>query len=176
MDLIQVIKSLKPAERLKALIAIAIITSVTALLTSYLKTDDCSQISSQYESALNSYSKTMKITNECIDESNRKTQELVTLSKILDSLSKIKMLEYSELKTSSRNQEIYPYVELVKDSILIGNNSDTSGIVVSEDKKPKIKKRKSRINTEIKSVNITESQKKLIDSANKILEKYKNID
>jgi hypothetical protein len=185
MELIQVIKSLKPAERLKALIFVALITSATALITSYLKTDDCSQISKQYESALNSYSNTMRITNDCINESNRKTGELVVLSKILDSISKTKGLEYyPELITRNSRTDNF-IVERkpasIKDqssggSVMVDTIMVSAKVMIDPKDTVKITKREKSVTSKRVSVNITEKQKKLIDSANKILEKYKKMD
>jgi hypothetical protein len=66
MSLLDSLKNLRPAERFKAFLIVVLLSSITPLVTMYLKTDDCKGISTQYESLVDNHTKLMETNNKIL--------------------------------------------------------------------------------------------------------------
>ena len=86
----EVIKSLTPKQRIWAFIIAVIFSSITAMSTSYFKTDDCSSISTQYDSMMITYTNQLKLNNQIMDDSNKKTKDIREVKRLLDSMLSLK--------------------------------------------------------------------------------------
>jgi hypothetical protein len=86
----EVIKSLTPKQRIWAFIIAVIFSSITAIGTSYFKTDDCSSISTQYDSMMVTYTNQLKLNNQIMDDSNKKTKDILEVKRLLDSMLSLK--------------------------------------------------------------------------------------
>jgi hypothetical protein len=86
----EVIKSLTPKQRIWAFIIAVIFSSITAIGTSYFKTDDCLSISTQYDSMMVTYANQLKLNNQIMDDSNKKTKDILEIKRLLDSMLSLK--------------------------------------------------------------------------------------
>ena len=86
----EVIKSLTPKQRIWAFIIAVIFSSMTAIGTSYFKTDDCLSISTQYDSMMVTYANQLKLNNQIMDDSNKKTKDILEVKRLLDSMLSLK--------------------------------------------------------------------------------------
>jgi hypothetical protein len=86
----EVIKSLTPKQRIWAFIIAVIFSSITAIGTSYFKTDDCLSISTQYDSMMVTYANQLKLNNQIMDDSNKKTKDILEVKRLLDSMLSLK--------------------------------------------------------------------------------------
>lgn len=86
----EVIKSLSPKQRIWAFIIAVIFSSMTAIGTSYFKTDNCSSISTQYDSMMITYTNQLKLNNQIMDDSNKKTKDIREVKRLLDSMLSLK--------------------------------------------------------------------------------------
>jgi hypothetical protein len=86
----EVIKSLTPKQRIWAFIIAVIFSSMTAIGTSYFKTDDCLSISTQYDSMMVTYANQLKLNNQIMEDSNKKTKDILEVKRLLDSMLSLK--------------------------------------------------------------------------------------
>jgi hypothetical protein len=110
MSLVETIKILKPAERFKAFLLIAILPIVTSLMTSYLNTDDCKGISTQYESVVNNHTNLMEVNNKIINDNNSKTEAIRRLDSILVAFSQQKAVVNTRIERIAEHKKI-EYIE-----------------------------------------------------------------
>ena len=164
--MLEVIKNLKPGQRLQAFLFVTLITSLTSVLTVYLKTDDCKGISDQYKTLINNYTDLMRINNQIIESNNRKDRDLLTLSDIISGMDTIKPI----VKTTSKTNQNVSYTSNDAFATISGGNGDNPPVAMSRPETQTITKtvEKTTIVKEIPT-----EQKHLIDSAKSILHKYK---
>lgn len=168
-QLTDAIKSLKPAERLKAFIFLAVLTSATAITTVYLKTDDCSDTANNYNGCIENYSKVQTFANSCMQESNRKTGDLIVLAGIIDSLQRCKAIQYTTTSTSTIAANRRTAYEITNDTVLVNANVR---FPVTETDENTSSDRTKIVKTQT-TISLPNNQKKLVDSAKNILQKYR---
>lgn len=161
----EVIKNLKPAHRLQAFFFAAFLTTASAILTVYLKTDDCSGLAKQYEVLVKNYTETMAINNTLIESNNKKDRDMIAIKNLLDEMNNIKP-ESTSHTTIKTNEKVYA---VVKDS---SSGIDNDGIVVSAMVRPLPSEK--IIETKTTITKIPEKQKLLIESIQGILKKYED--
>jgi len=86
----EVIKNLKPVHRLQAFFFAALLTTASAIITVYLKTDDCSGLAKQYQVLVKNYTETMSINNTLIESNNKKDRDMIAIKNLLDDMGNIK--------------------------------------------------------------------------------------
>ena len=169
--MLEVIKNLKPGQRLQAFLFVTLITSLTSVLTVYLKTDDCKGISDQYQTLVKNYTDLMRINNQIIESNNKKDRDLIVLGDIISGMDTIKPI----VKTTSKTNQNVSYGD--NDAFATigggngsGDNGDGHVVAMSRPETKTITKtlEKTTIINEIPT-----QQKHLIDSAKIILQKYK---
>lgn len=164
--MLEVIKNLKPGQRLLAFLFVTILTSLTSLLTVYLKTDDCKGIGDQYQTLVGNYTELMRINNEIIESNNKKDRDLITLGDIISGMNEIKPIVKTDTKTSQKVSYN------TNDAIAKIGNGDGGNppVVMSRPETQTITKtiEKTTVINEIPN-----KQKYLIDSALNILKEYK---
>jgi len=89
MNLIDAVKTLKPAERFKALIFIGVLTAGTTLLTVWLKGNPCEKISEQYSKMLKNYSDVAAANNQLMASDNQKQAVIIQLRDILQKMDSL---------------------------------------------------------------------------------------
>lgn len=163
--MLEVIKNLKPGQRLQAFLFVTIVTSLTSLITVYLKTDDCKGIGDQYQTLVGNYTELMKINNQIIESNNKKDRDLIALGDIISGMNEIKPIVKTDTKTSQK---------------VSYNTNDAITITGGDDGNPPLAMSRPESQTITKTVEKTtvinevpNTQKHLIDSAMHILEKYK---
>jgi hypothetical protein len=163
--MLEVIKNLKPGQRLQAFLFVTIVTSLTSLLTVYLKTDDCKGIGDQYQTLVGNYTELMKINNQIIESNNKKDRDLIVLGDIISGMNEIKPIVKTDTKTSQK---------------VSYNTNDALATIGGDDGNPPLAMSRPESQTITKTVEKTtiinevpNTQKHLIDSAMHILEKYK---
>ena len=171
-ELFQVIKTLKPSQRLYGFLFLVLITSATAIITSYLKTDDCGEFANNYNDCVTNYTKSQEFVNNCMNESNQKTNDLIVLAGIIDSIRLCKTIQYTTITTENHPIKLDRYENVVSSVQM----SDSSGVV--HEVNPVVRENLTPIDrTKIKKIEtivpIPATQKKYIDSASSILNKYK---
>jgi len=168
MNLIEAIKTLKPAERFKALVFVGFLTAGTTLLTVWLKGNPCEKISTQYSKMLTNYSNLAAANNQLMESDNQKQGIIIQLKGILERLDSTGGV----VQTVTVESPIE--TQLVKEVRYINENSyPDSGIVLAKSlpdpepvQKPKKKKQVVKfINT------MTKDQRSLLDSALTITKK-----
>lgn len=165
----EVIKNLKPAHRLQAFFFAAFLTTASAILTVYLKTDDCSGFAKQYEVLVKNYTETMAINNTLIESNNKKDRDMITIKNLLDEMGNIKP-ETTTRTTIRSNKKAYA---VIKDNGAGSSSGAGDGeIVVSAMVRP-IPQEKV-IETKTTITKVPEKQKRLIESIQDILKKYEN--
>jgi hypothetical protein len=109
-QLFQVIKSLNPTQRLGAFVFIALLTSFTAILTVYLKSDECSSLAEENVRMHEDFAKISKLLRELRMEKD----DIPAESPLVDSL----MVDTSKpLKTETINySEILDKIEIITKS------------------------------------------------------------
>lgn len=163
----EVIKNLKPAHRLQAFFFAAFLTTASAILTVYLKTDDCSGFAKQYEVLVKNYTETMAINNTLIESNNKKDRDMITIKNLLDEMNKIKP-ETTTHTTVRSNERVYA---VAKDDGF-GSGAGDEEIVVSAMVKPLPSEK--IIETKTTITKVPEKQKHLIESIQGILKKYED--
>lgn len=82
----EVIKNLNPAQRIYAFLFAGLLSSIVAVLTVYLNTDDCSTLSDQYKTLIKNHTELMSINNSLLQENNEKQEDLLKIRKLLENL------------------------------------------------------------------------------------------
>lgn len=83
------IKNLKSAHRLAAFILVVIIPTLSAIVTTYLSTDDCNSLATQYNSLVKNYTETLSVNNGLIKDNNQKQKDFILIKKYLDSITNL---------------------------------------------------------------------------------------
>jgi hypothetical protein len=134
----EAIKNLEPLHRFYAFVLLAILTTGSAAVTSYLSTDDCKGISDQYEILVVNHTNLMKINNELISDNNQKQTDLINIGKTLDTISlNCKRVITKSTSVVNANPN-YKVVTLVNPSVN-GSDTDGDGVNDNEDKCPTVK-------------------------------------
>jgi hypothetical protein len=149
------IKSLTPKQRIWAFIIAVIFSSMTAIGTSYFKTDDCSSISTQYDSMMITYTNQLKLNNQIMEDSNKKTKDILEVKRLLDSMLSLKPQMVVE-KTLVQTPEI--------NEIRREDPSDTIRVLRSVREPEPI--------VQIKKTIVPVNQKPILKKMTSILEKY----
>ena len=159
----EVIKNLKPTHRLQAFLFAAFLSTASAVLTVYLKTDDCSGLAKQYEVLVKNYTETMAINNTLIESNNKKDRDMIAIRNLLDKMNNIKpeIVTKTNVRT---NEKVYAI-----------NNHDISkddnGIVVANAMVKPLPSEKV-IETKTTITKVPDKQKQLIETIQNIIKKY----
>ena len=159
----EVIKNLKPTHRLQAFLFAAFLSTASAVLTVYLKTDDCSGLAKQYEVLVKNYTETMAINNTLIESNNKKDRDMIAIRNLLDEMNNIKpeIVTKTNVRT---NEKVYAI-----------NNHDISkddnGIVVANAMVKPLPSEKV-IETKTTITKVPDKQKQLIETIQNIIKKY----
>ena len=86
-NIISALKELPLKTRFAAFIIAIILITTPAILTSYLKTNDCKGISDQYITLVENQSKLMNINNTLIENNNSKTNDLIKIQELLGKIN-----------------------------------------------------------------------------------------
>lgn len=86
----EAIKNLNPTHRLAAFLFVVIISTGSAIITTYVSTDDCSGLATQYNSLVKNYTETLGVNNELIKDNNQKQKDFILIKKLLDSIDTFK--------------------------------------------------------------------------------------
>lgn len=162
MDAFEVIKSLRPAQRFYALVFIVLITTGSAVLTSYMQTDDCKGLSDQYTVLIGNHTELMKINNDLLNANNQKERDIMKIMAIIDSMQAVNRTVITKCKTSRDNS-----VRKVNRTII---QNDTI-VVAMERREPEVIVEKVEKTTTIQE--IPAKQKSLIGQLENITDKYK---
>ncbi len=162
----EAIKNLKPTDRLKAFLFAVLLSTTSAMLTVYFKTDDCSGLATQYQVLVKNYTETMAINNTLIESNNKKDRDMITIKNLLNEMNKIKP-ETTKHTTIRFNEKAYA---VVKDNG-VGSGGDDE-IAVSAMVRPAPQEKVIETKTTI--IKVPEKQKQLIDSIQNILKNYKD--
>lgn len=162
----EVIKNLKPTHRLQAFLFAAFLTTASAVLTVYLKTDDCSGLAKQYEELVKNYTETMSINNTLIESNNKKDRDMITIKNLLDEMNNIKP-ETTTKTIVKHNEKAY----VINDSGMGGTAKDDKPQVAYS---PAPTPEEKIIETKTTVTKIPEKQKRLIESIQTILKNYKD--
>ena len=162
MDAFEAIKSLRPAHRIYALLFIVLITTGSAVLTSYMQTDDCNGLSDQYSVLITNHTELMKINNDLLASNNQKERDIMKIMTIIDSMQAVNRTVITKCKTSRDNS-------IRKTNPMIIHN-DTM-VVAMERREPEVIVEKVEKTTTIHEV--PEKQKSLIGQLENITDKYK---
>lgn len=164
----EVIKNLKPTHRLQAFLFAAFLSTASAVLTVYLKTDDCSGIAKQYEVLVKNYTETMAINNTLIESNNKKDRDMINIKNLLNEMGKIKP-EIITKTTVRTNEQVYA---VRNESGMGGSPNNDNGVVAEAMVRPL--PREKVIETKTTITKVPEKQKQLIDSIQNILKNYKD--
>ena len=162
MDAFEAIKSLRPAQRFYALLFIVLITTGSAVLTSYMQTDDCKGLSDQYTVLIGNHTEIMKINNDLIAANNQKERDIMKIMAIIDSMQNVNRTVITKCKTSRDNsvRTVNP-IRVYNDTV----------VVAMERREPEVIVEKVEKTTTIQEV--PEKQKSLIGQLKNITDKYK---
>lgn len=168
--MLEVIKNLKPGQRLQAFLFVTIVTSLTSLLTVYLKTDDCKGIGDQYQQLVGNYTELMRINNQIIQLNNSKDRDLLALGTIMQSLDTTK----SVTKTTSKTTQSVAESHSDALSMIVRDDPD-NGEPLPRIAASRLPEQQTITKTVEKTTVVKEiptEKKQLIDSAMTILKKY----
>lgn len=162
MDAFEAIKSLRPAHRLYALLFIVLITTGSAVLTSYMQTDDCKGLSDQYRVLITNHTELMKINNDLIASNNQKERDIMKIMTIIDSMQTVNRTVVTKCKTTRDNsiKAVNP-IRVINDTM----------VVAMERREPEVIVEKIEQTTTIQEV--PAKQKSLIGQLENIVDKYK---
>ena len=162
MDAFEAIKSLRPAHRFYALLFIVLITTGSAVLTSYMQTDDCKGLSDQYSGLITNHTELMKINNDLIASNNQKERDIMKIMTIIDSMQAVNRTVITKCKTSRDNsvRAVNP-IRIYNDTV----------VVAMERREPEVIVEKVEKTTTIQEV--PAKQKSLIGQLENIVDKYK---
>ena len=174
MKLTEVIITLKPAERFKALIFVGVLSALTTVTTVYLRGNPCDKITAQYSQQLDNYARLAETNNYLMSSDNAKQQAIIRLHALLSQLDSAGKLTESQwvavttpIETRTVNQIRYVEVEKRND-----------GVQVSAD----IRQPAPRVDTVKRNVvtrqqvtvvkDLSQLQRSLLDSAMTLTNKY----
>jgi hypothetical protein len=166
----EVIKNLKPAHRLQAFLFAAFLTTSSAILTVYLKTDDCSGLAKQYEVLVKNYTETMSINNTLIESNNKKDRDMIAIRNILDEMSQIKPESITKITTKTRIIPDEKNYAISYNSGMSSTAKNDSGIFITAMPLPAPQQKVIETRTTI--VKLPEKQKMLTNSIKNIIAKY----
>ena len=152
-----VIKSLTPKQRIWAFIIAVIFSSMTAIGTSYFKTDDCSSISTQYDSMMTTYANQLKLNNQIMEDSNKKTEDILEIKRLLDSMLSLKPQILVERTLVRRPQVNETQIDDSQDSIRVLRSVREHEPIV-----------------QIKKIVVPVNQKPILKKMTNILDKYED--
>ena len=107
------IKSLSVQQRLFAFIFAIAMSSIVALLTVYMKTDDCSEISNQYTEVIRNQSDLMTVNTEILDKYNNARRDFLIIQDQLIALQENLQNVRSERVTVIERVNQYSMVDTV---------------------------------------------------------------
>ena len=168
--MLEIIKNLKPAQRLQAFLFVTIVTSLTSLLTVYLKTDDCKGIGDQYQQLVGNYTELMRINNQIIQLNNSKDRDLLVLGTIMQSLDSTKPVSKTTSKTTESVAETHS--DALATIIRVDPDSDEPLPRIVASRLPEQKTITKTVEKTTLVKEIPTEKKQLIDSAMSILKKY----
>jgi hypothetical protein len=151
-----IIKSLNPKQRLVAFLIAAILTSSVAVLTSYLKTDNCQAISDQYNTLIKNQAELMSINNDLIEQNNNKQRDLISVASLLEEMTNTTMMRTEQVIVKPM-PVIRPYI--MDDSIRV--DARVASVTVTQEK------------TKIIKETYPITYKSTLDSCTSIVNKYK---
>ena len=151
-----IIKSLNPKQRLVAFLIAAILTSSVAVLTSYLKTDNCQAISDQYNTLIKNQAELMSINNDLIEQNNNKQRDLISVASLLEEMTNTTMMRTEQVIVKPM-PVIRPYI--MDDSIRV--DARVASVTVTQEK------------TKIIKETYPTTYKSTLDSCTSIVKKYK---
>lgn len=151
-----IIKSLNPKQRLVAFLVAAMLTSSVAVITSYLKTDNCQAISDQYNTLVKNQAELMSINNDLIEQNNNKQRDLISVAALLEKMTNTTMMRTEQVVIKPM-PVIRPYV--VDDSIRV--DARVASATVTQEK------------TKIIKETYPTAYKTTLDSCASIVKKYK---
>jgi hypothetical protein len=162
MEAFEAIKSLRPAQRFYALVFIVLITTGSAVLTSYMQTDDCKGLSDQYSVLIGNHTELMKINNDLLASNNQKERDIMKIMTIIDSMQAVNRTVVTKCKTSRDNS--------IRKVSTIRAYNDTIPLAM-ERREPEVIVEKVETTTVIQEV--PSKQKSLIGQLENITDKYK---
>ncbi|CAB4143749.1 hypothetical protein UFOVP449_266 [uncultured Caudovirales phage] len=165
----EAIKNLKPSQRLQAFLFVAVLTSLTSVITVYLKTDDCKEIGDQYQKLVGNYTELMRINNQIIEMNNDKDRDLLALSGIMRSLNTSSADKKTTLKTT---QDVAYSPEQSLSSIVFPDTTNFGDVRLAAST-PQIQTVTKTVEKTTVIRDIPSEKKKLLDSAISILKKYR---
>jgi len=151
-----IIKSLNPKQRLVAFLVAAMLTSSVAVITSYLKTDNCQAISDQYNTLIKNQAELMSINNDLIEQNNNKQRDLISVAALLEEMTNTTMMRTEQVVIKPM-PVIRPYI--VDDSIRV--DARVASATVTQEK------------TKIIKETYPTAYKTTLDSCASIVKKYK---
>ena len=151
-----IIKSLNPKQRLVAFLVADILTSSVAVLTSYLKTDNCQAISDQYNTLIKNQAELMSINNDLIEQNNNKQRDLISVASLLEEMTNTTMMRTEQVIVKPM-PVIRPYI--MDDSIRV--DARVASVTVTQEK------------TKIIKETYPITYKSTLDSCTSIVNKYK---
>ena len=151
-----IIKSLNPKQRLVAFLVAAMLTSSVAVITSYLKTDNCQAISDQYNTLVKNQAELMSINNDLIEQNNNKQRDLISVAALLEEMTNTTMMRTEQVVIKPM-PVIRPYV--LDDSIRV--DARVASATVTQEK------------TKIIKETYPTAYKTTLDSCASIVKKYK---
>ena len=151
-----IIKSLNPKQRLVAFLVAAMLTSSVAVITSYLKTDNCQAISDQYNTLVKNQAELMNINNDLIEQNNNKQRDLISVAALLEEMTNTTMMRTEQVIIKPM-PVIRPYI--MDDSIRV--DARVASVTVTQEK------------TKIIKETYPITYKSTLDSCTSIVKKYK---
>jgi hypothetical protein len=151
-----IIKSLNPKQRLVAFLVAAILTSSVAIITSYLKTDNCQAISDQYNILVKNQAELMSINNTLIEQNNNKQKDLISVASLLEEMTNTTTIRTEQVVIKPM-PVIRPYI--VDDSISV--DARVASVAATQEK------------TKIIKETYSPKYKNTLDSCTSIVKKYK---
>lgn len=160
----EAIKSLNPKQRLAAFIIAVILTSLVTVLVSYLKTDDCIEMSNQYNALVKNQAELMSINNDLLEKNNDKQRDLMKLNEFLEAMT--------QTQTQKTEQTTIRSIPSSAQTSFIQDLSD-SCVVVAEAKVSQYPATVTHEKTKIIKETFSPTYKNILDSCVFIAKKYK---
>ena len=165
--MLEIIKSLSPKQRALAFVFTTVVSAVVSILTIYLKTDDCGEISDQYTKLVTNQATLMSLNNDLLKQYNQARTDLIAVNGYLKQMDSINKQEHALIQT-----KIVEHPRIVQNET-ISIYQDSSGGIFA----PNIEIRDSVITPKPKIIRkiIRPSTKltHIIDSLSNITAKYK---
>ena len=175
MKLTEVIVTLKPAERFKALIFVGLLSAATTVTTVWLRGNPCDKITSQYSQQLDNYARLAATNNYLMTSDNAKQQAIIRLHALLaqlDSAGKITESQWvavtTPIETRVVNQVRYVYTDTHGDSIQVAAAVRPAPAVTASTQPRTVTTRKQVTVTK----DLSALQRSLLDSAMNLTNKY----